>query len=188
MVSNNFKVIAEVKTESPFGFKSDKTWEELFAIANEIGDILSIHTDPRWGGSYDLIRKAKALTSKPILAKGIHLTDEDINKAVEAGADYVLVVGRIPAVHQEKCLIEPLTLEELKTIPRSLKVVWNSRDLSTGGIKSETFEEAREMFKGWLCQASNISTVADVKEGADAVLVGTHIVEFSESLKSHKND
>lgn len=178
----NTQLIAEVKTLSPFGFKSEKTWDELFTVANKIGDIISIHTDPRWGGSFDLIKKARSLTQKPILAKGIHATDAEIEQALVAGATYTLVVGRIPSIHQESCLIEPLTLKELKTIPENLKVVWNSRDLSDGGLKKETFEEARKIFKGWLCQASNIKTTSDIKEGADAVLIGTNLIEFEESL------
>ncbi len=176
------EIIAEVKTHSPFGWKSDKSWEELFDIANKIGDIISVHTDPRWNGSFDLIKKAKSLTNKPILAKGIHVTDKEVEKALGMGADWVLVVGRLPEVNLEKCVIEPLTLEELKNIPRGVRAVWNSRDLSDGGLKKETFEEAREIFKGWLCQASNIKTVSDIKESADAVLVGTNLEEFSRSL------
>lgn len=86
-------------------------------------------------------------------------------------------------IHSEKCLIEPLTLEELKTIPPHFKYVWNSRDLSNGKLKTETFEQARALFSGWLCQASNIKRVADIKKSADAVLVGTHLVEFARSLK-----
>ena len=74
------------------------------------------------------------------------IIDEEIKKALSLGADYVLVVGRIPNVHPEKCLIEPLTLEELSHIPEDLKVVWNSRDLDNGGMKTETFEEARKIF------------------------------------------
>ena len=74
----NIQIIAEVKTESPFGFKSERSWGELFAVANENGDILSIHTDSRWGGSFDLIKKAKSLTNKSILAKGIHATDSEV--------------------------------------------------------------------------------------------------------------
>jgi len=65
-----------------------------------------------------------------------------------------------------------------------MKVVWNSRDLSDGGLKKETFEEARRLWKGWLCQASNICSVADIQDGADAVLVGTHLEEFALSLKN----
>lgn len=176
------QIIAEVKTKSPFGYQSEKSWDELFAVASEVGDIISIHTNERWGGSFDLIRKAKGLTKKPILAKGIHATDIEVQQAIDAGADYVLVVGRIPSVHVDKCLIEPRTLDELKTIPVDSKVVWNTRDLSHGGAKKETFEEARNIFTGWLCQASNIKTVTDIKETADAILVGTHLIEFAESL------
>jgi len=175
-------IIAEVKTESPFGYNADKSWDELFAIANEVGDIISIHTDPRWGGSFELIKKTRAMTDKPILAKGIHATDAEIKKMLECGADWVLVVGRIPAVHADRCMIEPYTLEELRTVPTGLRAVWNSRDLKTGGLKSETFQQAREIFKGWLCQASNIRTVSDIERGANAVLVGSHMPEFASSL------
>jgi indole-3-glycerol phosphate synthase len=175
-------LILEVKTLSPFGFRSEKSWDELFALAEKHADMISIHTDPRWGGSFDLIRKARRLTKKPILAKGIHESDEDVRKAIEAGADHVLVVGRIPGIHAEKCLIEPLSLAELASIPSDLKAVWNSRDLSDGGTKSETFEEARKSFSGWLCQASNIRTKKDIKKGADAVLVGSHLEGFLRSL------
>ncbi len=182
----NTQIFAEVKTHSPFGYKSEKNWDELFNIANEIGDVISIHTDPRWGGSFDLIKKARSLTDKPILAKGIHASDEEIVKAIDNGADLVLVVGRVPAVHLEKCLIEVLNLAELneiKNIKENIKVVWNSRDLSDGSVKEEKFEDARQIFKGWLCQASNIRTVGDIKEGANAVLVGSNLEEFAESLK-----
>lgn len=175
-------IIAEVKTQSPFGFKSKTSWDELFEIANKIGDIISIHTDPRWGGSFDLISKAKKLTSKPILAKGMHKTDEEIQEALDMGADYVLVVGRIPQANIEKCMIEPISLAELKKIPKNLKVIWNARDLSTGKPKAETFKEARKIFKGWLCQASFIKTVSDIEEGADAVLIGSNLIEFAKSL------
>ena len=174
--------IAEVKTTSPFGYSSNKSWEELFEIAHTYGDIVSIHTDSRWGGSFDVVKKAKSLTDKPILAKGIHETDELIERAIHAGADLVLVVGRIPKVHVDKCLIEPLTLAELKSIPSHMKVVWNSRDLKNGGLKDETFEQARNIFPGWLCQASNIKNIDDIKEGAHAILVGSGLEEFVKSL------
>lgn len=176
------EIIAEVKIQSPFGWKSDASWDELFEIANKIGDMISVHTDARWGGSMELITKAKSLTQKPILAKGIHATDASVREAVDRGADWVLVVGRIPKIHIERCLIEPLTLRELEAMPANLKAVWNSRDLNTGGLKSETFQEARKMFRGWLCQASNIKTIADIQEGANAVLVGTHLIDFFKSM------
>ena len=147
----NIQIIAEVKTQSPFGFKSEKSWDELFAVANE---------------------------------EGIHATDAEIKKAIDAGADYILVVGRIPSVYHDKCLIEPLTLDEVKTIPQNLKIVWNSRELKDGSIKKETFEDARKIFKGWMCQASNITSVKNINNSADAVLVGTNLIDFAKSLKN----
>lgn len=176
-------IIAEIKTQSPFGFRSKLNWDELFAIANTHGDWLSIHTDPRWGGSLELIRKARSLTTKPILAKGIHAHDSDIAHAIEAGADYVLVVGRIPKIHLEKCLIEPKRLQELSNIPTNTKVVWNARDLDTGAQKLETFEQARSIFPGWLCQASFVQRPEDIKPGADAVLIGEHLLGFIAAQK-----
>jgi len=185
--------IAEVKTVSPFGFKSDKSWDELFAVASAAGDIVSIHTDPRWGGSFDLIKKAKSLTEKPVLAKGIHADESDIAQAAAAGADFILVVGRVPVISQTitpeilaKCIIEPNTLAELVEFAKNLvitRMVWNARDLATGGMKTETFAQARAAFKGWLCQASHISTIADIREGADAVLVGEKLEGFVESVQ-----
>ena len=114
----------------------------------------------------------------------------------------MLVVGRIPKIPAEKllkCLIEPLSLENFKNIldevetlekdfnvkiKENIKVVWNSRDLKDGSLKTETFTEARVLFKGWMCQASNIKTIDDIFPDTNAVLVGTNLIEFAESLKS----
>lgn len=179
----SWQLIAEVKTQSPFGYRAKKSWQELFDIASTYGDIVSIHTDPRWGGSFDLIAKARKLTTKPILAKGIHATDSDITRAVESGADKVLVVGRMPGVYQAKCIIEPNTIEELTQLPQNVKqVVWNARDLATGMPKQEVFALARESWSGWLCQASYIQTASDVLPNVDAVLVGEHLEEFISTL------
>jgi len=106
-----------------------------------------------------------------------------IAQALDAGADWILVVGRIPKIHPALCFIEPWTLDELQSIPNDLRAVWNSRDLKDGGFKKETFEQARGLFSDWLCQASNLTTVADIKPGANAVLVGTNLLQFSESLR-----
>ncbi|MEK7643559.1 MAG: hypothetical protein AAB372_03900 [Patescibacteria group bacterium] len=182
-MKESFCFIAEVKTQSPFGFRAAYSWDVLFELANMHGDILSIHTDLRWGGSWELLQKARRLTKKPILAKGIHAHDDDIKRAVDCGADWILAVGRIPTITQEKLVVEPDTLEELKSIPGGLRVVWNSRDLKAGGLKKELFPDAREIWSGWLCQASNIKSIEDVNLKADAVLVGTYLKEFIESLK-----
>ncbi|OGY67622.1 MAG: hypothetical protein A3B16_01275 [Candidatus Zambryskibacteria bacterium RIFCSPLOWO2_01_FULL_45_43] len=191
---NGVEIIAEVKDRSPFrGRCTDKSLEELLEIAVQVGDMISIHTHEDFGGSFEWLKKARKKTNKPIVAKGFHPNDDQIVRAIEErGADWVLVVvGQapygyrpLPKMYLERCLIEPLTLEELKTIPNDLRAVWNSRDLyNKGNPKTETFEEARKLFNGWLCQASNLNTVQDIKPGANAVLVGTNLLQFSESLR-----
>ena len=178
--------IAEVKTHSPFGYRSQKTWEELFDVANRVGDMISIHTDPLWDGSFELLEKARKITNKPILAKGIHGSDDEIARALDCGADFVLVVGRFPKKFQEKCIIEPYTLDELTAVPSNMKALWNSRDLKTGGIKQESYDQAKSCFAGWLCQASNIKSLRDINNKADAILVGTHLEEFSKDWTCRK--
>jgi hypothetical protein len=180
------EIITEVKTRSPWGYRSNRGWDELFYIADRVGDMISVHTDPRWGGSFDLVKKARSLTDKPILAKGIHATDEHIERALDAGADSVLVVGRRPEIYIEKCLIEPHTLQELGGLPVNLRAVWNERDLETGDRKQVKFNAARAVFAGWLCQASYIRSVSDVHPQADAALVGTYLQEFAISLEADR--
>jgi hypothetical protein len=182
MINDKIQLIAEVKTSSPFGWQSKKSWDELFQLANEFGDVISVHTDPRWGGSLELIAKARVQTDKPILAKGLHETDDEIKAAREAGADWVLVVGRVPHEYLDYCWLEPNSLSELKALPPIVKAVWNSRDLLTGDLKLDDFAAARQIFSGWLCQASNLLNVDDVHPLANAVLVGQHLPEFIESL------
>lgn len=178
-VSGRPLFIAEAKPRSPFGFSSGSSWEALLSLAIDCGDVVSVHTDPRWGGSLDLIRAARAKTGKPILAKGIHAEDAEVRAALEAGATFALVVGRMPAADiLPRCLIEPLSVAELRSLPPEVAAVWNSRDLADGSLKKEAFAEARAVWRGWLCQASNIRGVADVQPGADAVLVGQGLPSF----------
>ncbi len=180
-------VIAEIKTQSPFSsWVSPHPFEKLLDAAVEVGDIISVHTDPRWGGSFELLTEIKkAVGKKPVMAKGLHNTDALVRRAFNAGADFVLSVGRAPSVYPAKCFVEPYSLDQLGIFPENTLLVWNSRDVRNNGIpKTETFEQARKLWPGFLCQASFIRSIDDVKRGADAVLVGTHLLEFAESLKS----
>lgn len=179
-------LIAEVKTRSPFGYVSKRSWDELFEIANKHGDIISIHTDPRWGGSLELVKKARALSNKTILAKGTHTTDRQVQSALDCGADCALVVGRLPDTELlSRCLIEPTELQQLEAfvskLPPDQKIVWNSRNLADGSTRDRSeYATARSLWPGWLCQASNIRSVDDVMYDADAILVGEHLEEFIE--------
>ena len=183
----DFTMIAEVKTKSPFGFVSKYSWDEQFELACKIGDWISIHTDPDFGGSFNLVSKAKLGTDKRIVAKGWHKSNDDINRAFDAGADYVTIVGRFPSKYSSRYLVEPLSLAEIDSIPTDFKLIWNDRDLFTGKPKARKFEEAREIWGGWLCQASNIKSITDVHPKANAVLIGTYLREFAESIRNYQN-
>jgi indole-3-glycerol phosphate synthase len=176
------RFIAEVKTQSPHGFKSEKTWDELFAIADKHGDMLSIHTNPLWGGSFALLRRARIFSNKPILAKGVHSSDDEIETALDLGASAVLVVGRLPKLSLIKyCYIEPLNLVQGLMIPHDVPCVWNSRNLFTGKLKEETIYDMQNFFPGDIIQASNIKTMADVKPSAYGFIVGENLVNFCQS-------
>jgi indole-3-glycerol phosphate synthase len=185
MIENRF-FIAEVKTESPWGWKSERSWDELLELAVKHGDMVSVHTDPRWGGSLELVERAAYDCWKPVLAKGVHPTDESVQNAFDAGADAVLVVGRVPEYDlshsRAHVMIEPRNVGEFAALPPGTPAVWNARDLYTGKPKDETFVEVRSAWAGWLAQASYIRTPQDVCKGADGFIVGTYLPEFCACL------
>lgn len=183
MRSQNYELIAEVKTRSPYdNWQPTLEWDKLFDLAKFFGDMISVHVETDWDGSLDLIQKARSLTDKPILAKGFNDTDKKIKDAIEAGATKVLRVGELP---DDKgllrvCLMEPRSLGELSYYPPEAEVVWNARDLFSGGHKSETFAQARAIWPRprKLIQASYIWDPIHVHPEADGIIVGRDLVKF----------
>lgn len=195
--------IAEVKTKSPFELIYNQNWDYKFDIANKLGDIISIHTEAPWNGSFDLITKAKARTNKPILAKGYHRSILDIHNSFLCGADMVLVIRKENedllyllqlerignfSLYEKEFVIEAVDLEQLAWLEKvrfdyhglqGMLVVWNQRNLNSGFPKKETFKEAREIYKGKLIQASLIKGKTDIDPNADGVLIGTNLEEFT---------
>ncbi len=192
------QIIAEIKTKSPFGYVSKLSWMEQFALAAKIGNIISVHTDERWGGSFGNLCRVKAELEErglktPILAKGFHSDGWDVEAAFTCGANYVLVirddivewVKKLNPIYYPRVWIEPKNFQQLEALASdnaNYHIVWNSRDLTTGLPKKETFEDARRIYKGWLCQASNIRGEMDIYYDCnpDAVLIGEHLQSFAE--------
>ena len=181
--------IAEVKTQSPFGFHSDRCWDDLFELAIEHADIVAIHTDKPWGGCPSDIARARYYMEpnphKLLLAKGYHHTDDDIRQSLSLGADLVLVVGRIPPPELAPvCIWEPANLNEIVAAKDpAQKIMWNERDLSTGLRRRDAdFTMARWSHKGWMAQASFITEPKDVHPKATAFIVGEHLPTFVEAL------
>jgi indole-3-glycerol phosphate synthase len=187
--------IAEIKTQSPFGFKARRNFASLMRIAIQYGDWISVHDNALWGGDFETISFVRNNTKKPILAKGFHSTDDDIKRALDHGADYVLVVDRVPEDYylHDKCLFEWSSFETFhkhaqENMNRCFeKVVYNSRDLKTGEVKDvneiQSFIDYRvpttvSKQKLWVCQASNIVNKQQIKEGVSAYIVGESLAEF----------
>lgn len=179
--------IAEVKTVSPFGFKSPYTFIELAFQAIRYGDWISVHTNALWGGDFDAISFVRKMTNKPILAKGLHTTDDDVQRALDHGADYVLVVDRLPMRKQllDKTLLElnrlDMVIGEFNAFPNT-KYVYNSRDLRSGLPKKSYQLEEYLSTGAWMCQASGIRSMEDVHPKVNAFIVGEHLVEFCKRL------
>lgn len=140
--------IAEIKTQSPFGYKSAYSFRDLLEASVTHGDWVSVHDNALWGGDYETLSFVRRNTQKPILAKGLHATDDDIRRALDHGATYVLVVDRFPNDQSlwDKCLFEWSSIDKLalKVAPENIpwwnrvviqKHVYNARDLRTGKLK-----------------------------------------------------
>ncbi len=176
------KIIGEVKPFSPFdstadpaGFDKIIMQSRLLARLEKHVDILSIHTDQLWWGSYVWLKEARRLAKdKKILAKGFHPTMPHIKACIENGADYVLTVGWHPGQDHKYCWHEPIEKNENS---EASVLVFNSRDPRTGEKLSRQFSKI-EWFKNHfpeieLVQASNIQCVDDVHPDVDYVLIGT---------------
>ena len=167
--------VAEAKFKSPFNpeFNVDPRIATRHAI--KYGDIVSVHTNPLWGGSYEALAYVRDRTDKPILAKGFHDTIVEVKRAFDHGANYVLTVGWWP--EDPRCWHECENLEEVR-LTQAPYAVWNARNPRTGEFRKESFHLARNLRKGWLCQASGIKKPTDVDTEANAYIVGTNLETF----------
>lgn len=190
--------IAEVKSKSPNGFSSYYSNQQLLETAIEFGDWISIHTDPRFGGSFDDIYLARKQTKKPILGKGFHCHDDDVKKAFDLGANYVLVVDRpsykLLGKYYNQILFEFSSIKGLENVSYDFLqyslIVYNGRDLKTGIGKKYIGDYAEFRKKcSWLCGASLLKSPTEVQmfyPNCDAFIVGSNLDEFCREIKYKK--
>lgn len=189
----NALFVAEIKEISPFGYVSRYSFKELTAVAIEHGDIISCHTDARWGGRWDTLRKVRGMTHKPILAKGIHAADNDLEKALRCGADKVLVVGRIPDESFWPYIwLELTSMQQLpqfiEKLPLEVPFVCNARNLDDGGRSNLKWETIRNTAPDkFMVQASLVSSLKDVMPDAQAVIIGENMIPFAKELNTYQN-
>jgi indole-3-glycerol phosphate synthase len=184
--------IAEIKTKSPFGFQSPHSFHKLMECAIEYGDWISVHDNALWGGDFETIAFVRKFTTKPILAKGLHTTNDDIDRAIDHGATTVLVVDKRPTHYKyiDHCLFELHSVDYAKAVQqcffaqhsKQMKFVCNSRDLRTGGTRNVNELDAYLKMGNWVCQASNIAKPDDVNPNVNAFIVGTNLIEYCKQL------
>jgi hypothetical protein len=169
--SRAFGTILEVKLKSPFGFKSERSFDELFLLANKYSDWwISIHTDPRWGGSWDMIKEARKRTDKCILAKGIHSSDRDVDTALLCGANAVLVVDRIPCKSVlPHTWLEPANFSPEELEDRGVPIVLNQRNLNNGSRR-------------------NIPKICDVNPDFDRKVIAASFITYEWWTQPHGAD
>jgi indole-3-glycerol phosphate synthase / phosphoribosylanthranilate isomerase len=97
LAAPDLAAVAEFKRRSPSaGDIRPDADPAAFAGAYEDGGAraLSVLVDERFGGSWNDLRAARAVTTLPLLAKGFFTTEDDLRAAREAGADAVLLLLR----------------------------------------------------------------------------------------------
>jgi indole-3-glycerol phosphate synthase len=181
--------IAEIKTKSPFTRDGDEVpnFEDQMNLALEYGDWISVHDNALWGGDFDSISFVRQFTDKPILAKGIHGTDDDIMRALDHGANYVLVVGRMvyDQYLRSKCLFEAPLYFLSNFSYEDLHVVYNKRDLRTGDIDWANGKLPEYLKSGHrVCLASGMYRPGEVPEGVHSFIIGTELSKFCTYLKN----
>jgi len=201
--ASGFGAIAEFKRRSPSAgdLRPDGDVEQV-ARAYTAGGAraMSVLVDERFGGSWDDLRAARAVTRLPLLAKGFFSTPADFEQARDAGADAVLILLRDltdPAatalLHVARTLgldtlVEAHDAEELaRAANLDAPVIGiNARDLSDFSINRHTQLQlvAAAPKDRIVIAESGIDTRAQAAAaelaGANAILVGSTLMRAAD--------
>jgi indole-3-glycerol phosphate synthase/phosphoribosylanthranilate isomerase len=198
-----FGAIAEFKRRSPSaGDIAPAARVEDVAPAYEGGGAraVSVLVDEAFAGSLDDLRAARAATALPLLAKGFFSTEQHLRDLREAGADAALLILRdlddATAAHLMRTaemlgldpLVEAHDEDELERATRlDARVIGvNARDLGTFRIdRAAQLALVAKAPRDRLVVAesaihSRAQAAAAELAGADAVLVGTSLMQATE--------
>lgn len=198
--SLDIAVIAEYKRASPSLGDINLTVTLEEAVQNyQTNDAtcLSILTEPiKFKGELDFIRRAKAVSSLPILRKDFITQLNQIEESKQAGADAILLIAAhlgdqelkefITLAHRFELatLLEIHTLTELQKALRlnSDMIGVNSRNLKTLDIDLSVFDQFIDQIPdGVVVIAESGLTLADLPRlkalGFDGALIGTYFMQ-----------
>jgi len=202
-------VIAEMKVRSPkdgelLRGRHPGTLAAIYESAGAAG--VSVVTEPtRFGGTMDLVRLVRRATDLPIIRRDFPTSPAHLDATREAGADVVLLIvkalsaDQLSRLHAHAKSIGLETLVEVHSIADIARIAElgvspdligvNNRDITIGEIDdgdvSHTEALARAVPPGPpVISESGIRGAADTVRartaGADAVLVGTAVLQASD--------
>jgi indole-3-glycerol phosphate synthase len=203
LAADGLGAIAEVKRRSPSAgdLRPDADPVRLAADFEGAGAAaVSILVDARFGGSLDDLRAARGAAKVPLLAKGFFSTPDELAELRSSGADAVLLLLRdledqqaagLLAVAEElglDALVEAHDAEELDRAVRlgADPIGVNARDLATFRIdrraQLELVDRAprERVVVAESGIASRAQAAAAELAGADAVLVGSSLMQAAE--------
>jgi indole-3-glycerol phosphate synthase/phosphoribosylanthranilate isomerase len=198
--------VAEFKRRSPSAGDIRPDAEvRVYARAYESASAaaMSVLVDGRFGGSWDDLRAARAVTSLPLLAKGFFSSADDLRAAREAGADAALLLLRdlddaaaasLMRAAADLGLDALVEAHDADEVERGLELGAdplgvNARDLATFavdlGAQLELVARAHGLApERAIVAESGVQTRAQAAtaelEGAAAVLVGTALMRASD--------
>jgi indole-3-glycerol phosphate synthase len=203
LAAPGFGAIAEFKRSSPSAgdLRPDGDVEQVARAYDAAGArAMSVLVDERFGGSWDDLRAARAVTRLPLLAKGFFSSPADFEQARDAGADAVLILLRDltdPAATAMLHVARTLGLDTLveahdaEELARATKleapvIGINARDLSDFSIhRKRQLELVANAPKDRIVIAeSGIETRAQAAAaelaGANAILVGSTLMRAAD--------
>lgn len=194
---NLIPIIAEVKPSSPTGFIRDVTPQDAAEIAKQMevagAAAISVLTEPQFfKGSIQNLYSVRNALGIPILRKDFII---DKNQIYEAESDLILLIAGILGDRLDDFVNEALTsgrepivevhneMELENALSTRANIIGiNNRDLTTMKVDISTTEKLAPLISGRIIVSeSGISTPYDavrmLDSGADAILVGTSIME-----------
>ncbi|MDO8626929.1 MAG: indole-3-glycerol phosphate synthase TrpC [Candidatus Diapherotrites archaeon] len=195
------KIIAEIKQKSPSKgiLRTNLDVAKVLKYYNKYACAVSVVTDARFNGSFDLVREVRAETKLPILVKDFVLHELQLFEAKLSGADAILLlaslldnkkINEFIAKGKEiglECLVEVHSKEEMKRVLKSKAelIGVNNRNLRTLKIDLENAERIlqsvpkREFEKRIFIAESgyeNYSQISNLNGKVNAFLVGSSLM------------
>jgi indole-3-glycerol phosphate synthase len=203
LAAPGFGAIAEFKRRSPSAgdLRPDGDVAQVARTYDAGGArAISVLVDERFGGSWDDVRAARAVTTLPLLAKGFFSSPADFEQARDAGADAVLILLRdltdpaatallrVARTLGLDTLVEAHDAEELaRAANLEAPVIGvNARDLSTFSIdrRAQLALVANAPKDRIVIAESGIDTRAQAAAaelaGANAILVGSTLMRAAD--------